>query len=189
MTITLIPCGATEWRDEERLLGRVELPMSPEGQALCAFWAKGLANSGLRVLLHPKDELCTNTARRIARALGLRHKSNAALDEVNLGLWTGLTQDQLRTRYESAYEEFSQAPLNVGPPEGESLHEAYERLRTAVEKILRQHANDNVAIVARPFALALIRYILSDSDLSSLWEALDEGREPRVIAAPRLRPE
>ena len=31
MIIALIPSGATEWREEGRLLGRVDLPMTPAG--------------------------------------------------------------------------------------------------------------------------------------------------------------
>lgn len=188
MTITLIPCDATEWREEGRLLGRVELPLTPAGEALSALWAQGLKSADLSILLHAKDELSTMFSKRLARTLAIHRKSVAGLDEIELGLWSGLTQDQLHSRYESAYEELTEAPLNVSPPEGESFHEAFERLHKALTRILKSYGPDGrVAIVLRPFALALVRYILNDSELTPIWDVLEEVREPRMIAAGGLR--
>ena len=190
MTITLIPCDATEWRDEERLLGRVELPLTPAGEALGALWSEGLKSADLAVLLHSRDELSTAFGKRLARSLAIPRRSVPGLEEIDLGLWTGLTPDQLHSRYESAYEELTEAPLNVSPPEGESFHESFERLHGALKRVFKTYGADaRLAIVLRPFALAMVRYILKDSELTPIWDVLEETREPRMIVADGLRDE
>lgn len=182
MIIILTPCGASEWREEGRLLGRVELP--PVRGALEQYerWAEILRPYAPARIFHAPDELATTTAIELALRLSVPVKGVDALDEVDAGLWTGLTDAELEARYETTYHELLEAPLNVTPPQGEYLSDAAERLAAAVRKCTRGVAADGaIAIVLRPVALALVRAQLSGQDLERVWEFTQESDDPVVL--------
>ncbi len=181
MKVVLIPCGATEWHEEGRLLGRVELPLTSAGSERCLQWVPRLHSLGLRRILHAPDELATQTAALLARQLAVPTKALEALAEVDLGLWTGLTEAQLKTRFASAHRELREAPLNVNPPGGESLRAAAERLCTCIRKQFRKNATSALGVVVRPFGFALAKSGLAGSELGDLWESTRNANEPMVI--------
>jgi len=177
MRIVLIPCGHTEWTDEGRLLGRVELPLTAEGQRQCAQWAEQLKALGLRRILHAPDELATRTAEALARPLAVPTKAAEDLIEVDLGLWTGLTEAQLKSRYASAHRELCEAPLNVNPPDGEALRVAAERVEECLRKLRRKNGNATLGIVLRPLTFALAQCALAGREFAEMW--------PLALAADR----
>jgi probable phosphoglycerate mutase len=181
MKVVLIPCAATEWRDEGRLLGRVEVPPSPEGERTAATWVDSLRPLNIELIYHSPDELATKTAKIVAKALGVKTKKLAELAEVDMGLWAGLTEDDLRKRYASAHHELTEAPLHVSPPDGEDLAAAEERLSTAVQRILKKNGMEAIALVERPLSLALTRRVLQGGQESQIWEAAQQISAPVVV--------
>ena len=181
MRVVLIPCGASEWRAEGRLLGRVEVPLTAAGQQQCQAWIEGLKALGLERIYHAPDELASQTALLIAKRLGIPAKPVEALAEVDIGLWAGLTEEQLRSRYATAHRELCEAPLHVVPPEGESLSDAAERLKNCVCKQIRRNGTTAIGIVTRPLGLAAIRCALEGGDFSELWDVAQDTEQPRVL--------
>jgi len=181
MKVALIPCGPCEWSEEERLLGRVELPLGPNGTATCERWAEQLAPLALGRIFHAPDELARSTARVLSERLGVVAKPLDALTEVDLGLWSGLTETQLKTRFASAHRRLTEEPLTVQPPDGESLREAAERLRTCLSRRIKPNGKKAVGLVLRPFLFALARCTLEHSELSDTWAAVREAGEPAIV--------
>jgi broad specificity phosphatase PhoE len=185
MKIALVPCGETEWTQEGRLLGRVEVPMTQQGQAQCDAWAEQLRVHGLARVYHAPDELSRATARRFGRRLRIPTRKADALAEVYLGLWAGLTEEQLATRFESAHRQLLDDPLTVSPPEGESVAAAADRLEAWMRKRLTKDSQRPVALVLRPLALGLTRFLLEGSEASAVWPAA-QAREPFVVESDVL---
>jgi broad specificity phosphatase PhoE len=185
MRIALVPCGNTEWQDEGRILGRVELPLSSEGQQQCCEWARELSPLGLQRILHAPDELATQTAGVLARQLSIPTRALDDLVEVDLGLWAGLTEAQLKSRYASAHRQLRESPLNVSPPGGESLDEAARRLNGCIRKQLRKNGNQAIAMVLRPFTFAMVKCALEGREAAEVWETARHAHGPVVIECER----
>lgn len=186
MKVVLIPCGKTAWREQGRLLGRVELNLAEAGNAEVSDWISTLRPLGLSKIFHSPDELATGTAKRIAAALDIPSKSAADLHEVDIGLWAGLTETELKARYAKAHRQLVEAPLNVSPPGGEELKSAAERVSNGLRKKLKKNGKDAIGMVMRPFSLALARCALGELPPEKLWEA-QRGDAPIVIeqASPK----
>jgi len=181
MKVALIPCGVTDWRQQGRLLGRVELALTPDGEAQCATWGEELRPAMLGRIFHAPDELSRETAERLARRLNLPTKELDDLEEVDLGLWTGLTESELRKRFSKAHRLLAESPLSVTPPEGENLADAAQRLRACLKKRIKANGKAGVGLVMRPFALAMARYLLEGRAPGELWEASQHGDEPILM--------
>lgn len=183
MKVVLIPCGQCEWQAEGRLLGRVELALPPAGQKQCLAWAAQLKPLGLQKILHSGDELAAHTAALFARELGVSAKELDELNEVDVGLWAGLTDAQLKARYPSACSELENAPLNVLPPNGEPITEASDRVLGALQRVINKNGLHVIGVVLRPLALALAACGLEGRAPEDLLKAMRGVTEPVIIPA------
>jgi probable phosphoglycerate mutase len=181
MKVALIPVGSTDWREEGRLLGRVELPPNETCEPQCAEWAEVLRPLNMRHLFHAPDELATRTAKLLARKLVVPTKSADGLAEVDVGLWAGLTDAQLKSRYAKAHRELCEAPLNVSPPGGERLEAAQVRLKQFLKKQVKRNGEQAIGLVLRPVALAMTRCALEGSDASVVWDTAQRTDAPVII--------
>lgn len=181
MIVVLIPCGTTEWQEEGRLLGRVELPLTPAGQEKCTEWARRLSEVGLQCIYHAPDELTTRTAQVLARQLSIPTKALDDLAEVDVGLWAGLTESQLKARFASAHRELRDSPLNVNPPGGESLSGAADRLCGCIRKQIKKNGRKVIGLVVRPFGFAMVKCALEGGEFSEVWETAQHADEPVII--------
>lgn len=181
MKVALIPCGVTDWRQKGRLLGRVDLAFTPNGEAQCATWGEELRPALLGRIFHAPDELSRATAQRIGRRLNLPIKALDDLNEVDLGLWTGLTEGELKKRYAKAHRLLADSPLNVTPPEGESFSDAARRLRACLKKHIKINGKVGIGLVMRPFAFAMTRCVLEGRQPEELWESSQREDQPIVM--------
>lgn len=179
----LIPVGPTEWRSQGRLLGRVELPLAEEGPVRFAEWAERLRPLCLAKLFHGPDELSTITARTLGRTLRVPAKALDGLVEVDLGLWAGLTTEQLKARYATAYRQLIEDPLAVSPPCGEHLSAAAARLDGVLAKRVRRNGKGLVGLVLRPLSYALARTNLENAPARTVLEKSQTADEPLLVEA------
>src|SRR5262249_44666308 len=133
------------------------------------------------LIYHSPDELATKTARIVAQALGVKTRKLADLAEVDMGLWAGLTDDELKKRYASAHHELTEAPLHVSPPEGEDLAAAGVRLSSALQRLLKKNGMAAIALVERPVSLALTRRVLQGGAESQIWDEAREISSPVIV--------
>jgi probable phosphoglycerate mutase len=181
MRVALIPCGATDWREKRRLLGRVELELTARGEAQCAQWGEQLRPLTLGKIFHAPDGLSKATARLIARQLDVSTKTLDGLVEVDLGLWAGLTEAELKKRYATAHRQLVDSPLNVRPPDGEDFSSAVDRLRTCLRKRLKVNGPDRIGLVMRPFAFAMARHVLQGLESTAIWQTSWHEDQPVVV--------
>ena len=100
-------------------------------------------------------ERTRETAAPIAKALGLRVRSNTGLLECDFGDWTGKALDKLRKLPE--WDQVQKSPSTFRFPKGESFTEMQTRIVSAVDTICRNHPGETVVCVshADPIKAAL----------------------------------
>lgn len=182
MNVVLIPCAPSEWQQSGRILGRTELPVLEGSPPIDAATIEAARRAGVTRIVHAPDELSTAAAAALAKALKLKAKSSGDLTEVDVGLWVGLTDEQLSSRYSSAYHELRESPLNVAPPEGEDFGSAMDRLVGCLNKLARRTPDAVFGVVLRPIAAALLRHQTGGLEASDIWQAaLDAPQATSVV--------
>lgn len=162
--LILFPQGLTKWEREGRLRGRLDVPLSPEGVAAVTASAREMSCLAPRVVYHGPDEAGRQTAELAADHTTSGVRQFDGLAEMSLGLWQGLLIEEVKQRHPRVYRQWQENPQRVSPPEGETLAQASERARAALEKICGRHQQDTVLLVVPPLLGAVLRSLLGGTD-------------------------
>jgi probable phosphoglycerate mutase len=174
LRIVLIRPGATDFDEQNRIRGNLDVPLNQEGLAEVARLIDELRDQKLQVIYTAPEQSALETAEPVAEALGVKLKKLDRAGNVDLGLWQGMAVDEIRLNQPKVYRQWQEMPQNVRPPEGEMLSEADERVRVAVTKLLKRHKDGVIGlVVAEPLA-SLIRQFVAQSELGDLWKAAAE---------------
>lgn len=162
-TIVLIRAGRTDYDEQSRLLGTLEMPMNAQGIEDVQEIIRQLQQKEIKlqaVFASPTDPACS-TARAIAESQpSAKVKELDDLRNVNQGLWQGLPEADVRKRHPKVFRNGRDKPQAIYPPEGESLGEACERIQKALNKAIKKYSVFAV-VVADPIA-TVIRCTLQD---------------------------
>lgn len=172
--IHVIHAGPTPWDEENRLVGNHSLPLAPSALASIKQLADSFPGLLTCIYVDKTNEAAITAGKMLASKFKLRTRHSADLAEVNLGLWQGLDRPTLRTRFESSFPQWEQSPLTVTPPQGESLEQAVERMRSGLKKILRRNRGVTIAIPARPLAMRIMIGILKAEPVAQIAGRLHE---------------
>lgn len=166
-TIVLIRPGETDYDDQSRLLGTLEMPLNDAGLENVTAIVRHLQQEDIRlecIYTSPVDPAC-RTARAIAEALnGLKVKEVDELRNVDQGLWQGLPEADVRKRYPQFFRNGKEKPQTIRPPEGETLGDACERIQKVINKAIRKFKVLAV-VVPEPIA-SVIRCTLQERGIA-----------------------
>jgi broad specificity phosphatase PhoE len=182
--VVLIRPGATVYDEQNRVQGTLDVPLSDRGRAEVAQLAEKLAeplngngNGGdngnanengppksdgheLTALYCGPGESVVRTAETIGKALGLRPKRIDDLRNLDQGLWQGLQLDEIKRRNLKVFRQWLDDPVTVCPPQGETVENAQERIRSALRPLIKRHQDETIGlVVAEPIAQLIACYL------------------------------
>ena len=110
-------------------------------------------------------ERTRQTAQPIAKALGLRVRTNKGLLECDFGEWTGKRLDVLRKKPE--WRTVQQSPSTFRFPSGESFSEMATRSFDTVVELARQHRGEAIVLVSHADPIKAILSAAAGAPLDS----------------------
>ncbi|HLJ09915.1 MAG TPA: histidine phosphatase family protein [Planctomycetaceae bacterium] len=171
--IILIRPGCTDFDEQQRVQGNLDLPLSARGEEQVARLLSDLSKCAIDVIYTSPCEPARSTAAAIGASRGLAVKEIASLHNVNHGLWQGLKVEEIRRKHPKVFKQWQESPEAICPPGGETLAEAVERVRKALERPLKKKGN--LAIVASDPLAAVICAIVRGTPLDAIAPASAEG--------------
>lgn len=169
-SVILIPWPMTDWQASGRYASNTPVPINQQGEEQLERWIEMIAAQAPAAVYGAGPDPAEQAARLIAKRLKIRSKKAEGLEEIDLGLWEGLTQAEMKKRFGKAYKQWKDDPTGIRPPEGEGLSIAGERLTEALRKLSRKHHNACFALVLGPLALAAVRCQLERRGYDSFWK-------------------
>lgn len=167
-SLVLIPWPETAWSAAGRIEGRSPVPLTESGSAQANSWGRSLPGAKVSVVFSGLEQAAVETARAVAGPCHAKTKAMDEFFEVDVGLWDGLTESELKRRSPKAYKSWRDDPVSICPPEGEALTAARDRLREGLRKLARKHALETIPVVLGPMALAVTRCIVESVDLAEV---------------------
>jgi broad specificity phosphatase PhoE len=179
--VVLIEAGPTPWDAEGRIVGSRPLPLTAEGVDAIRHLLETLSEAVKSVYRTAQNEACDQAAKLISQKFGLRPRDNQDLETVNLGLWEGLTREEVRFRFPTVFPQWEEHPLAVTPPDGEPLTGAIDRIGGALKRILRRNRNLTIALPLRPMAVQIAAGVLHGETHDSIAHHLHESQAIATI--------
>jgi len=171
LKIIVIRPGASDYVDQGRIQGTLDVPLNEHGKSEVARLTKELSGSKIEAIYSSKCEPAHATAEGIAAALRVKLKDLRDMQNLNHGLWQGMCIDEVRRRQPTVYRQWQDQPGSVRPPEGETLAEATERVDRMVDKLLKRHREGVIAIVVPEPLATLVKVRLHQGKVGDLWQA------------------
>ena len=183
--VLLVRPGATNFDDQGRIKGTLDMPMSERGHEQVNSLTEQLSKFPVRTIYTSPCESARETAQRLAEGRDVRIKVIDAFQNVDHGLWHGKLIDEVRRNHPKVYRQGQDSPDDVCPPGGESIRDAKARVIKAVRRVVRKSGDDVIAIVIPDPMAWVVQSVLSGEELSDLWKAeTDSGRWDLIETVP-----
>jgi broad specificity phosphatase PhoE len=166
----LIRPGSTDFDEQGRIKGNLDIPLNAKGTSEAAQTAGELLDSAIDLVYTSPCQSAEQTAQAVGQRLGIKVKRLEGLANLDCGLWQGKRVEEVRQQQPKAYRMWQDHPEKVSPPEGESVSAAQARVKATLARLLRKHRSGNIAMVAPEPLLSLVACQLRQADLGDLWK-------------------
>jgi probable phosphoglycerate mutase len=144
-TIVLVRHGETDWNRENRFQGHSDPPLNALGRAQARELAEELALQRVTVAYTSPLRRASQTAEILASRLGVEVHPSETLMEVDVGSWSGLTREEVESRYPDGYRRWLE--YGHGWEDGETYEELGERVVSGLLEIGSGHPGETVLTV------------------------------------------
>jgi len=170
LRIVLIRPGSTDFDEQGRIKGTLDVPLSRNGTSQVARTVSELVELPIETIYASPCQPAQETAEAIAAASGAKVRRLDRLRNLDQGLWQGKLIAEVRQKQPKVYRQWQDRPETICPPGGEMLAAAEKRIREVMEKLIKKHKTGVVALVVPEPLASLVRRYLTDSELGDLWK-------------------
>ncbi len=160
MRLLLVRHADTDTAMRGRCYGRLDVPLSPEGQRQARELAAALGSVSLAAVYSSPLARALDTATAIAAPHGLASVTANELREIDFGELEGLRYEEVETTRPALFREWMATPESVRFPGGEALADLRARVLPTVAEIRDRHEGQTAALVAHG---GVIRVVLADA--------------------------
>jgi broad specificity phosphatase PhoE len=184
--VLLVRPGATDFDEQGRMKGCLDMPLSQHGVQQAKAMAKELADVRVKTIYCSPCESARETARRLAdqqRAMGYDTKVKVieAFRNLDHGLWHGKLIDEVRRNHPRVYRQGADRPEDFCPPGGEPVAEAKQRVAKALRKCLKKGRDEMIAMIIPEPMATVVQCLLSGEGLTSVWKNETDAAGWKVI--------
>ncbi len=183
-TLLLIRHGQTEWNLRGKYTGQSDIPLNETGRQEARLLAQELAHNPPEVVVSSDLIRARETAEIVAAPFALHVHTDSDLREINQGVWEGMYFPDIKAKYAAEFAEREANPLEVAPPQGETVGQVRDRVLTAVTKIIHTHPGKRIAVVAHGLALALIKAHYTNHPIQQVWDLIPPNAQTEELIIP-----
>lgn len=171
--VFLLHPGCTEFDQQGRIKGSLDLPLCAEGEAeaRCAVGQLlDLLPETFEIHTSP-CEAAVQTANLLASGRKLKPQVVKTLNNVNHGLWHGKLISELKQTQPKLYRQCQDSPDAFCAPQGEPLVAARKRVEREIGKLLKKSKDVDVVFVLPDPLGTIAGSWLSGQPIDDIWEA------------------
>lgn len=154
--ICLIRHGETDWNVAKRIQGQTDIPLNDTGRSQALAMAFNAAHYDFSAVYSSDLSRALDTARMLAERRGLEVNTLPQLRERHFGIFQGLTADEGLQLYPEAHACYLARDINYDFESGESMLCFAERVKEAVDYLVKHHPKQTIAVVSHAGVLEII---------------------------------
>jgi alpha-ribazole phosphatase len=147
VTVYLMRHGEVINSGERRYNGHIDVDITDRGVEQMHRLAGLLAGKPVAAVYSSDLVRSVKGAEIIAQSLGLPSTPLKSLRERSVGVWEGMTADEIKARYPEEYAAWRNDLLNYRPTGGECLVDVRERILPEYRRLIAAHAGREIAML------------------------------------------
>jgi len=129
--VLVVRPGATDFDEQGRIKGTLDIPLSEAGQSQVGRLVGELKLQAIDHIYASPCRCAQQTAKLLAADHRVKVKTLDELQNLDHGLWHGKLIDEVRVGQPKVFRQLQDHPETVCPPQGEPVGAALERAREA----------------------------------------------------------
>lgn len=197
--VFIVRHGETDFNAEKRWQGFLPTPLNNRGQEQARFLANHLRIEPIERIISSDLKRAVETARPTANFLGLDILLDERLREINLGIFQGLTGEEIQAKFPEEWSSWRSDYMNYVIPEGESREMVKVRVYDAWQELVEKSDADTILFVSHGGTIRmLMRALLGEGDwmhadftntsITSLHKKGTEWLITDLATTPHLKP-
>ena len=167
--IHLIRHGEVAGAGTPRYNGHADVSLSERGIEQYQALKSRFEGVGITACYSSDLTRCRVGADILCSHLGIEPVLEPALRELNIGVWEGMTWDEIQCQWPQEWEARLADIVNYRVPRGENLLDLENRIMPVIERILQTHPDEEVLLVAHGGANRVILLNAIGAPLSALF--------------------
>jgi broad specificity phosphatase PhoE len=169
--LLLVRHGETDWNRQGRFQGQIDIPLNANGRAQAEAAGGFLATVAIHRAYTSSMARPRQTAETIlASHPGVPLTSTTGLVEIGHGLWEGRLEREIGEGWPQLLADWKRAPETVQMPEGETIHDVWQRsLRTWQTIAASLDADETALVVAHDAVNKTILCALLGLTPADIW--------------------
>ncbi|MDD3428523.1 MAG: histidine phosphatase family protein [Oscillospiraceae bacterium] len=171
MDLILTRHGETDWNAQKRVQGSRDIPLNQTGVKQAFALAQNLSAGKRPQKVYTSKQLrAKETGQIVARELHIPCEEAAGIEEMNLGLWEGLSWQQIEQQYPADLQRWINNRRYQPTPQGESYQDTLERVLPALQKIVSGKEESVLVVTHSAIIMALMAY-LNDTPFETMRQS------------------
>lgn len=154
--VCIIRHGETDWNQEGRIQGQLDIPLNETGRAQALAMAFNSAHYPFSALFSSDLKRATETAAALAEREGLSVVLMKELRERHYGIFQGVAKSEAPQLYPDAYKLYRERDQSYEFENGESLADFAKRVLGAFNGLVRRHTSQQFAVVCHAGVLDIM---------------------------------
>ncbi|HML31391.1 MULTISPECIES: alpha-ribazole phosphatase [Sporomusa] len=179
--LIIVRHGQTLWNLERKYQGHSDIALTDTGLKQAQAVAERLAEEAVAAVYASDLSRAYKTAGYIAAKHNLTVHTVPQLREIKFGDWEGLTYEEISVRWPGLLGKLWTTPDELQIPGGETFHQLKARAYTAIEKIVADHPDQTVAVVAHGGTIGTILCAVLDIHLNHVWSIRQDNTAVNII--------
>ena len=172
MRLLLTRHGQTDWNIAGRYQGQSDIPLNQTGCLQAEGLAKRLSAEKIHAIYSSDLSRAKDTAMKIKdkqEQAPLLH-TDSRWRELSFGEWEGMNYKEMSAHSPDVFSKWMIDPQHISTPNGETLAQLAQRVKSAFEEIKNNHKDDTVLVVSHSGALQALLATLLGIDLNRYWQ-------------------
>lgn len=133
--LILLRHGETDWNRTQRLQGHRDIPLNAAGHHQAINAAPSIVALRPSVIVSSDLTRARETASAVSILTGIEASVDTRLRETSMGLWEGLTRDEVITGWPGEWDSWRTTSAHASPPKGESRWQVAQRASEVVDEL------------------------------------------------------
>lgn len=168
-TIYITRHGQTVWNTEKRMQGWSDSPLTELGIQQAKWLGERLKDTKLDVIYSSPINRALSTANIMNSKRNIPLYTDLRLKEINMGIWEGLTQDEIQESYSKELYNFWNVPQLYKPYDGETFYEIRQRTEEFIKEIISKNIGKDILIVTHTITLKAIMSFFQNTLIEDFW--------------------